>query len=622
MKMKTILLSAMTVMLQSLIFAQTNPLIKYLPANASMIMSFNPVKMGKKVPGEAFRQSMMYREMIKKDDGEIKAFLSDPSISGIDFSYDLMLVVTTDPSGKSSGTSVHLFGALKNEALFSLAVKKISKGEDAVQTYGTDKIMMNENNGSGMAWNSEIFVLNMGGNSKWRNEIYNSTDDSIIVTLADTLGSIVDTLRQKEMDKKLETAQRNMLKTQRESFFNLLSRKPDNAITTDAHFINLINTPGDIKMWSAGTSGSMFEKIPQLAMFSKLKMFSGKSKTSVINFENGKIVAQSHNYVDDQVAAVYKKYPPAGLNTDLSRRLPKGKLLVLMNTSFNAEMGKELMQKNGMQEMMDSLKGSLPFDFSLAQGVFKNNMMLAVVKSDEVSQADSITEKMGGIQVVLAMPIANKAKFEELKTKARQAFDSLKGSEMGEKMFKGFNPAVKNNDELFVLSLSPETAKTFLNNPGNGTVPEWLQAYSQHPMVMSINMKELFGMLMGKMSKGKSGASEKMMLDMFDQVIVYGGDFENESLSTTMEFRFTDQNSNALKQLFDMVNLLADGNKKVITDESMNRMSTDSTVTIEEVVQEEKKIVPPPPPPAKPKKVIPKKTTSPANKPTAPKVKS
>ena len=117
MKMKTILFVAVAFILQLTAFSQTNPVVKYLPADASMIVSFNPVKMGKKVPGEAFRQSMMYRELIKKDDGEVRAFLSDPSISGIDFSQDLMLVVTTDPSDKSLATSVHLFGALKNEAL-------------------------------------------------------------------------------------------------------------------------------------------------------------------------------------------------------------------------------------------------------------------------------------------------------------------------------------------------------------------------------------------------------------------------------------------------------------------------------------------------------------------------
>jgi hypothetical protein len=123
------------------VFSQSNPLIKYLPDDASMIMTFNPIKFAGHIPGETFRQSFMYREMMKKDDGELKAFMSDPSISGIDFSHDLMLAVTSDTSKGFSLPTINLFGVLKNEAVFSLATKKISKEEDSLHEYGTNKIL-------------------------------------------------------------------------------------------------------------------------------------------------------------------------------------------------------------------------------------------------------------------------------------------------------------------------------------------------------------------------------------------------------------------------------------------------------------------------------------------------
>ena len=159
-------------MLQSIAFSQTNPLFSYLPDGASMVMSFNPVQMAKKVPGEAFRQSVMYREMTKKDEGgELKAFFSDPSISGIDFSNDLLLVAINDSSDKSSGPSVQIFGSIKNEALFALAIKKLSKGSDSLHIYGTDKIIFSENGGSTMAWNNQVFVINTGSNKQMKEEM-------------------------------------------------------------------------------------------------------------------------------------------------------------------------------------------------------------------------------------------------------------------------------------------------------------------------------------------------------------------------------------------------------------------------------------------------------------------
>lgn len=594
MKLKTILFIAAALTIQSTAFSQINPLVRYLPGDASMVMSFNLLRLAGKIPGESFRQSFIYREMMKDPKMPFNSLLSGMEKSGIDFSTDFILVVSKEATAEKSEPVVHIFGKLLNAELFTATVKGLLKeGGDSIATYGTNRILVTEK-GMATGWNNDIFVITSGYGKETKKELYEA--------LSDTTANRDFTLAQ--IKEKLKKAQRAVC-------FDLLAPKSQNTFSTNSHFTSLMNTPGDIKIWSSAVSNSMFEKIPQLALFSKLKLFTGKDKTSIINFENGKIVAQNHNYVDDQVAAIYKKYPPLSLNTELTRRLPNGKLLALMCTSFNPEMGNELMKKTGMQELMDSLKGKLPFDLNLARGVFKNNMMLAVLKTDEVIPEDTVAGKMNGIQVFLAIPIADKAKFEELKNTAKRMVDSLKGSDLSGKMLKGFNPAVKYNDEIFVLSLSPEAATALLTNPGNGTAPEWLQAYNQHPMVMSINIKELLALLMGKKSKGKSGDSEKKLLDTFDKLIFYGGDFENESLSTTMEFKFTDQNTNCLKQLFDIMNVMAEGNEKAINQKGTKDIQVD-TIKLENIIQEKENHEPPPP--AKPKKVIPKKSTSPAIK--------
>ena len=158
-------------MQHAFVFAQTNPLVKYLPDNTTMVMSFNPVSIGKKIPGETFRQSFMYREMMKKDNEEVKAFLSDPSISGIDFTNDLLIAFITDTTEEYSKPSVHLFGLIKNEALFAVSMKKMAKENDTVKVFGTDKILFKENGSPSIAWNNNVFVINMSGAQQTRSEI-------------------------------------------------------------------------------------------------------------------------------------------------------------------------------------------------------------------------------------------------------------------------------------------------------------------------------------------------------------------------------------------------------------------------------------------------------------------
>jgi hypothetical protein len=562
------------------VFSQSNPVIKYLPDDASMIMTFNPIKFASHIPGETFRQSFMYREMMKKDDGELKAFMSDPSISGIDFSHDLILAVTNDTSKGFSLPTINLFGVLKNEAVFSLATKKISKEEDSLHEYGTNKILFFKKGGNTIAWNNEIFVITMGSNKNLNNELYQDYND---------------TLPEQDYEKLILQMIEKAGKMQREQCFYLLTPRPANAIAGNNKFTTLINTPGDIRIWNSGVPNPLMGKLyPMAALFTKMQQFSGNEKTTVINFENGKIATHGRNFFTGSIAETYKKYPQTGMNTALTRRLPKGKVIAMMNMSFNQDMTNEMMQKSGLLDMVDSIKKELPFDLSLMMGVFKSDMMLAVVKSDEAASMDSITKSMDGIQVILAIPILDKSKFEKLKISILPIWDSLKSTES--KMTKGFNPIIKNNNDLLVFSLSQESANAFLNNPGSGTVPEWVQTYSKHQMVMNLNMKELFSIMLSKISKGPGKDSDKKIFDMFDQMIIYGGDFENESLNTSMEFKFSNPDENALKQLFDLMNTAAEADEK----KKMERREQNVDSVIVEDVKIETYPSPPPPPPPPP----------------------
>ena len=577
MKRKFVLLLTIA-MQQALLFAQTNPLVKYLPDNTSMVISFNPVSLTKKIPGETFRQSAVYREMMKKDSTEVMAFLSTPSVSGIDFSNDLLIAFTTGATEEQPKMSVHLFGSIKNEALFAISMKKMAKKTDSVKIYGTDKILYKENGSPSIAWNNSVFVINLNSGS------------------AMTAVSVPynDTATQEEYNRAVQRATEKMMKAQRNLCFELLTQKQKKIFGADSRFINQMSAAGDIKIWSNGMQSPLAGRIFGLAGLNKLQTPAGGSKTSSINFENGKIVMQSNSYPDEAVTAVYKKYPTTPVNTDLSRHLPKGKLLGLISTSYNPEMAMELMQKSGLKEMVAEMKGKMPFDLNLITASFGNNMMLAVIKSDDISSEDSLTRSIDGIKLLLAMPIADKVKFDEMRKSVHHLWDSLKNGESGGKMMKELNPFIKYNDTLFVLSLSPDVATAFLNNTGTEPVPDWLQSKSQYPMLININMKEIIKMVLGKKMAGKNGQDEQKLMDMFDQVIMYGGNYENESMNTTMEFKFSNQNENALKQLFDIVNMIAGKNKNAVMNQEKNAKM--DSVRLEKTEQVNGDKMPPPPP--------------------------
>jgi hypothetical protein len=238
------------------------------------------------------------------------------------------------------------------------------------------------------------------------------------------------------------------------------------------------------------------------------------------------------------------------LNTELARRLPSGKLMAIMMTSYQPEMSKEILEASGLIETLEEMKGKIPFDVTLLTSSFKNNAMIAVMKNEKPSPDD----KMKGFEVYFAIPIADKQKFEKLKNQVRHFTDSLRKDEEGSKIFKGFKPFFRNNDELFVMAFTEDAATQFLNNPRDAQGPVWLEQYTQHPMVMSIDMGEFMRTMMSMAPGERLGDAEKGIFKKFSKIVFYGGEFEGSSVNSTMELTFTDANENSLKQLFGIFN--------------------------------------------------------------------
>jgi hypothetical protein len=591
--------------------AQISPLTKYLPDNTDMVMSFNPVRLAQKIPGETFRQSSLYLEMMKNDDGEMRAFMSDPSISGIDFNYDLLLATMNDSTAEE-GKIVSIMGVLKNEALFSLLVNKLNKSDEKVQEFGSNKLFTAKMGGPAIAWNNEMFVLAMANKTGMKNDM-----SSLYM---DTTDSRDFEERMKEVTEKYATEQRKIC-------LDLLTIKPANTLATNSYYTKVMTTPGDIKLWNYGSGvKESLGKVPgpMKGMFGSMKMLAPTHKTAIINFEKGKISGSNQNFITDEMAAIYKKYPATPLNTELVQLLPEANILGMFMTSMDGAMAKEIMQQSGIHKLIDSLKSEIPFDISQLGSAFKTNILVALLNmpstTTESPDDDGYSKRKNlfkGLEIVVAIPIADKNKFDVLRKNVLQMVDSLKkskGEEDEDSKANDFMPSVKHNDNLCVITMSDELSNSILNNKTSGPVPAWLQEYSSYPMVMNLNMKEMMRMIfMGmKGSRSEEDGQMKKMFDRFDKVIVTGGNYENGSLNSKMEFRFTNPNEDALKQLFDLINEAAEnaekvreqailnGQKKTYLDEGVKvDMAPSDEIKIVEVKQDEEVEMPPPPPPPK-----------------------
>ena len=127
------------------------------------------------------------------------------------------------------------------------------------------------------------------------------------------------------------------------------------------------------------------------------------------------------------------------------------------------------------------------FSDSLNKSNIKKEDVLAALKGDAtaggeqrpviISEEDSVTRKMNGMQVFVAGSINDKEKFKNLTALLQTKRDSGNDSPVG----KIPKPFILSNDSIFVASISQMAAQKFLSSPGNNSEMEKLfQPYKDY----------------------------------------------------------------------------------------------------------------------------------------------
>ena len=545
MRFKTLIPVLLVIITGTTSIAQPNPLYKYIQPGSRMLMSFNLLKIAAKVPGETFRSSSLYQDMLKDDNGEIRKFLTDPSSTGIDFSTDFLL--SAGPASAENDSPL-LIGRLADQGKFAAMMEKMNQSsDDRILVVGNNRILLPKSIGPAIAWNDEVFVIT--GLSSGKKEM---------------AAVFADTSDTRDIEERMTEVTNRLISGLKEHCIAALTPKATGSPLTSPVFSSLMSESGDIKIWNNGetqTNTDALKKLPPFVtrFLTNLQTASGSEKTSVINFEKGMIAGTTHTYLSPEMGAIYQKYPQEVLPTGLVRRLPEGKILMLMMTAVNKEMARELSLKNGMTEMLDSLKQYLKVDLSLIQKGFRNNGLFAVIefpsKEEATEGRKNILENLG---IFIVLPVADKAAVAQLKELADRKLDSLAGTEKGEKVMSMFRPVIHYNDSLCVITLSQAQADAYLNNPGTAALPAWLPADQKGSMWMNLNFREIMMMIVNMAGNpGKGNSKQAMdMFSVFDQMIVNGSDYANGRLSSRMEFRFSNPDKNVMEQLFNMINQL------------------------------------------------------------------
>jgi hypothetical protein len=292
-----------------------------------------------------------------------------------------------------------------------------------------------------------------------------------------------------------------------------------------------------------------------LGMFNKNFMRSGDYTSAVINFENGKVVAQTKRYVSSSLDSIYKKYPPRNINTELLKKLPAGHAIFLGSFNFSPEMFNEIFTKVGATKYIDSVsKQKIKMEDIVS--AIKGDVTLAGMKVYEFSEDDSVTQALNGMQVFVTGHINDKEKFKNLVALLQKKNDDTAQYKPKKKM----KPSILSNDSIFVLSISPIAAQKFLeSSTKNEEVEALISPYSEHSSAFVLDLKTIFDIAMQATSKGKSQEESKQAaeaLGLFDKLIAFGGEYNNKASLSTIELTLTNKDENGLKQFLNLIEVI------------------------------------------------------------------
>lgn len=485
-----------------------------VPKDALVVIHVNGSSLSSKLSWQEIQQSQWYQAVQKKlqsdqhpDSVAMKIF-ENPELSGVDVKSDLVYYAV------NRGKNVLLVasGKLADAAKFESFLKQAgTTGTPAVKD-GISSLTMEGR--ASVSWdkNHWLALATMpAGGLMARGDDFGMAD----VTISS------DTLRGYGQD--------------------LLGLKGSKLLDADKRFADLVTDGKDLHVWfntEAYFNLAMKGRMSMLSMLGNMgDMVKDNIATYSINFDNGKITADSRHYYGDKMSSIFKKYEGKSVSEKTAGLLPADSVVVAGAINYQPEFIREFITNLGLDGLLNMAMAQSGFgvdDFVRANA---GDVIFAVSNFGKKAVADSA----GGRDSVNAdftfgVSVKDKAAFENLIT----LLWKRSGSKDRQLTYK-----LENN--WFAASTTPANVDKILS--GNSTKADYINRITGHPLGIYINLQRLVeeSARDTKDTTGKKVAA--LASAVLRELLINGGEFSNKAMTMHAELTMADANTNSLKQL-------------------------------------------------------------------------
>lgn len=487
-----------------------------VPKDAAVVVHFNSAEMNKKLPWAEVKNTEWFQEAIKDTatSAFVKAMMENPENSGVDINSDLLFYVMKDSLGGYVAFQGNVKDAEKFKA-FSAQLTKVSAPEvkDGLSFYNGAKTI-----------------------SVFDNSRFSILLDAPEMKKLDDLGSTNSLLNDSATVAPVVASVRDM-KVTAVAAFNL---KKDNSMAGNKRFNEVFSEKGDMHFWfSMDKVYSNSWGGAAMSMFNFSKLYKETAYGGTVNFDNGKITADTKSYSNKEVTDLMKKYEGSNLDESLLKRMPSDNIAGAMAFNIKPQFFAEIFKLAGLDGMLN---------MGLAMAGLNMDDIIKATKGDMAfAMTDVKQDSIMGVQpsVVFAAKIGDKVSFDKL----INAFKSVtKGDD---------KVAMDSKDGVFAFGSSKEVVAKYLSSTGDSK-NAMISKIGGNPMGGFVDLQNIFTAMQGKnftdsLDKVAFDASKKF----WENVVMSGGNMKGDAMTAHFEVNLLDKNTNSLKSLNSYMNEIA-----------------------------------------------------------------
>lgn len=462
-----------------------------VPKDASTVVRLNGASITSKADWKDLIQADWFRrEKQMNTDSFDKQLMEHPEQSGIELKSDFIYFTQ-----KKDFTTYSVFeGKLKNASDFEKLLKGKNPGKK-VEDAGSFNYMLVDNSDF-VSWTSSKFIY-IGG---------------------------------QQLIGQTPTVSVDSLKAYAKSIYDL---KKENSIESNENYAALMKEEGDIHFWSVSAdalSDIQFGPVPLIAASA---MMQGSVTDGTINFENGKVVIKSRQFLNQTLSNLISKYNAKPLSADLLNHVAQGASVVIA-MNYHPQLIKDFLKVSGTESTANKFLEdyNLSFD-ALLQSTKGEILMTAADLGPQQMAADDEMEDdvfpFGG-NLLFAASLNNDSAFKKVQPIIKQFFPTAA-------------TAIQNN--WFLVGNSSATIDHFFSPNTNDVVAGKLGG---HPIGIYIDIQK--GLQQWNTHGLDSALLQQIELskNFWRDVVSTGGEFKNGCINFETTVNLADKSTNSLKQ--------------------------------------------------------------------------